>query len=226
MTPSPVRAAAVLLPVLVVCACSFRGSVTDAQAGSTATHSPGTSAGTGATTGRTSGGTPTTGAVGLSTTTADRPPAGGSANATGGGAGRVDRCHTSELTGRLVTGGAAAGNRYATLVLRNTGGQQCTVHGYGGLGLVDSSGRALPTRQVRAGSPAPATVLLTPGTTVSAQLHWGAVPGPGDTPSGDCQPAPATLRVIPPDETDPLSVPWNLGSVCEGGTIDQRAYTR
>jgi hypothetical protein len=219
MTSTPVRAAAALLPVLVVCACSFPGSVTDPQAAeSTAPHSPGTSATTGAV-GRTTATTTTT-------TTTDRTPAGGSVSATGGGADRVDRCHTSELTGRLVTGGAAAGNRYATLVLRNTGGQKCTVHGYGGLGLVDSSGRALPTRQIRASSPAAATVLLTPGTTVSAQLHWGAVPGPGDAPSGDCQPTPATLRVIPPDETDPLSVPWNLGSVCEGGTIEQHAYAR
>jgi hypothetical protein len=128
------------------------------------------------------------------------------------------------LTGRLVTGGAGAGQRYATLVLTNTGGVSCTVHGYGGLGLVDGSGRALPTKQVRDSSPAPTTVLLAPGKSVSSDLHWGAVPGPGDKQSGDCQPTPAALHVIPPDETDFLSVSWNLGPVCEGGTIEQRAY--
>jgi hypothetical protein len=136
----------------------------------------------------------------------------------------VDRCHTSELTGRLVSGGAGAGQRYATLVLRNSGARTCTVHGYGGLGLVDASGRPLPTKQLRDASPAPATIRLAPGGTVNSDLHWGAVPGTGDNQSGDCQPTPSTLRVIPPDETDFLSVAWNLGPVCEGGTIEQRAY--
>jgi hypothetical protein len=30
--------------------------------------------------------------------------------------------------------------------------------------------------------------------------------------------------VIPPDETDPLSVAWTFGPVCEGGTIEQHPY--
>jgi hypothetical protein len=136
----------------------------------------------------------------------------------------VDRCHTGELSGSLVPGSPGAGQRYATLVLRNTGGEPCTIHGYGGVGLVDADGSALPTRQVRRSDPAPATVTLQPGDTVSSQLHWGAVAGAGDASSGDCQPTPAALRVIPPDETAALSVPWTQGPVCEGGTLEQTAY--
>jgi hypothetical protein len=108
-------------------------------------------------------------------------------------------------------------------VLRNTGGRTCTVHGFGGLGLAGSDGRALPTHQVRSGGAA-ATVRLAPGATVRSALHWSSVNGPGDPSSGPCQPPPATLRVIPPDETDSLSVGWTLGPVCSAGTIEQHPY--
>jgi hypothetical protein len=110
------------------------------------------------------------------------------------------------------------------LVLTNRGGGPCTVFGFGGLGLVGPGGASLPTRQVRVTDPAPATVVLRPGGSVRADLHWGAVAGPGDAQSGNCQPVPVTLRVIPPDETTALSVPWGQGPVCEGGTIEQKAY--
>jgi hypothetical protein len=97
------------------------------------------------------------------------------------------------------------------------------VLGFGGLGLAGAGGRALPTHQLRSGGPA-ATVRLAPGGTVRSVLHWSVVNGPGDPSSGACQPAPGTLRVIPPDETDALSVTWNLGPVCSAGTIEQHPY--
>jgi hypothetical protein len=67
-------------------------------------------------------------------------------------------------------------------------------------------------------------VTLRPGAKVTSQLHWGAVPGTGDSSTGDCQPTAATLQVIPPNETDPVGVRWQGGPVCEGGTIQQSAY--
>jgi hypothetical protein len=123
-----------------------------------------------------------------------------------------------------VPGSPGAGQRYATLVLENTGGRTCTVHGYGGIGLVDSAGSALPTQQVRVTSPAPTTVTLTPGSSARSLLHWSAVAGAGDATSGPCQPTPAALQVIPPDETDHLSIAWHQGPVCERGTLQQQAY--
>jgi hypothetical protein len=109
-------------------------------------------------------------------------------------------------------------------VLTNTSGAPCTIHGYGGLGLTDSNGTALPTQQVRLPDPPPGTVTLAPGGTASAELHWGAVTSTGDARSGPCQPTPAALHVIPPDETASLSVPWTQGPVCDRGRIEQRAY--
>jgi hypothetical protein len=123
-----------------------------------------------------------------------------------------------------VPGSPGAGQRYATLELTNRGSSPCTVHGYGGLGLAGPDSEQLPTRQVRVSDPAPTTVTLQPGHSVSAQLHWGAVAGPGDSRTGNCQPVPSTLQVIPPDETEALSVRWDQGPVCEGGTIEQKAY--
>ncbi|MFC7575064.1 DUF4232 domain-containing protein [Klenkia terrae] len=101
-----------------------------------------------------------------------------------------DRCHTSELTGSLAQGDAAAGNRYATLTLTNTGGEVCTVYGYGGIGLVAQDGSAAPTQQVRV-DPAPRTVTLQPGQAVASTLHWTVVATGSEPTTGDCEPTPA-----------------------------------
>ena len=207
INPRPRAVPAVLL-VLAVAGCSFRGSVSAAG-----TSSPSSA--------HRSGGTHSSSAPAPSGTTSSSPAA---ASSTGSEGARVDRCHTGELTGRLVPGSPGAGQRYATVVLENTGGRTCTVHGYGGIGLVDATGAPLPTHQVRVPSPAPTTVTLAPHETVRSQLHWSVVAGTGDSTSGPCQPTAAALQVIPPDETDHLSIPWGQGPVCEGGQIQQQAY--
>jgi hypothetical protein len=207
---------AALLAVLTLSACSFSGSVSAATSSAHGASDPagGISAGGSSSAGASTGaGSSPSGAASSSPTTA---PAGSPTV-------RTDRCHTSELTGSLTAPDAGAGQRYATLVLRNTGGRTCTVHGFGGLGLAGSDGRALPTHQVRSGGPA-ATVTLAPGGSVRSALHWSSMNGPGDPSSGPCQPTPAALRVIPPDETDSLSVGWTLGPVCSAGTIEQHPY--
>lgn len=202
------------LLLLAVAGCSFQGSVSAAG-----TSAPSSGHGSGGTHASSSAPASSGGTAG----TASSSPVAGSS--TGSEGARVDRCHTSELTGSLVPGSPGAGQRYATVVLENTGGHTCTVHGYGGIGLVNSAGAALPTQQVRVPSPAPTTVTLAPHGTVRSQLHWSAVPGAGDATNGPCQPTPAALQVIPPDETDHLSIPWNQGPVCEGGRIQQQAYS-
>jgi hypothetical protein len=212
MTRASVRTAAVVVAMLSVGGCSFQASVHEARGAST---SAGRSAS--ATAGTTAGS-----ATGSRAPVAE--PTRPAAASTSGTPSGPDRCHTGDLTASLVPGSPGAGQRYATLSLTDRGGSPCTVFGFGGLGLVGSGGESLPTRQVRVLDPAPATVALQPGGSVSAQLHWGAVAGPGDALSGNCQPVPSTLRVIPPDETEALSVPWGQGPVCEGGTIQQQAY--
>jgi Protein of unknown function (DUF4232) len=152
--------------------------------------------------------------------TGPAPPAAAEVPAAAG----VPRCTSGGLTGLLVAGSPGAGQRYATLALTNTTRQACATRGYGGLQLVASDGSVLPTHQVRDPAPPPETVLVRPEATVTSLLHWSAVPGTGDDPTGNCQPVPATLRVIPPDGTTALVVPWPFGPVCERGRIDQQAY--
>jgi hypothetical protein len=152
--------------------------------------------------------------------TASAPGAGASGS---GAASGPDRCSTGELTATLTGGDSGAGQRGAVLALRDTGGRTCDVEGFGGVGLQDAGGRALPTQQVREPSPAPTLLTVAPGATVVSQLVWTVVPS-GSDPAAGC-PTPASLAVIPPDEQDPLTVAWSLGPVCGGGRLQQQAYT-
>ncbi|MBB5153760.1 DUF4232 domain-containing protein [Saccharopolyspora phatthalungensis] len=139
---------------------------------------------------------------------------------------KVTRCHTSMLSGSLRESEAGAGQRYAELVLRNSSHQTCTLYGYGGMQLVDQSGRPLPTSIERTPNPGPSLITLGPGETASATLHWTVVSHDGEPTNGPCQPTPARARVIPPDETDPITVTWNSGPVCGFGSISGSAYHR
>lgn len=215
------------LPVLLagglaLSACSFAGGTDDASAAtttpatSTTASTPTTSASTGTTTAATSA-TPAAGVTAAPESTDPEPTT----------AGGPDRCHTSELTGALSMGDAAAGNRYATLTLTNTGGEVCTVYGYGGLGLVGSGGTSVPSQQERvaaADGTGGKRTTLQPGQSVSATLHWTAVATGPEPTSGDCEPTPTALTVIPPNETDSLSVAWSYGPVCDFGHIEQTPY--
>src|SRR5690349_11892916 len=78
------------------------------------------------------------GALAVALIAAVAPPASG---ATGAAA----RCSTADLAVRLRAGSPAAGQRYATVVLTDTGGRTCTVGGYGGLALLGAPGQGVPT---------------------------------------------------------------------------------
>ena len=215
------------LPVLLagglaLSACSFSGGTDDASAATTSPTATATTTPVASATPSTTAPAATTSAAGGGVTAA--PESTDPEPTTAGG---PDRCHTSELTGSLGTGDAAAGNRYATLTLTNTGGEVCTVYGYGGLGLVRADGTAVPSQQVRVaasdGTGGKRTTLQ-PGQSVSATLHWAAVATGPEPVTGDCEPTATTLTVIPPNETDALDVAWTYGPVCDFGSIEQTPY--
>jgi hypothetical protein len=151
---------------------------------------------------------------------------GSGSSGSGSSAGPVTRCHTADLAGSLRGGDAAAGNRYATLVLTNISHRTCTLYGYGGIQLADAGRRPVPTVQRRDPLHRPSLIRLAPGGRASALLHWGVVPGVGEPQTGRCEPLPSLLLVIPPDEHTQLAVPWRFGVVCQHGTIGQWAYQR
>ncbi len=224
MTRASVRTVAVLVAALSVGGCSFQASLHGVADVSSSPRPSASASGTTAGRSPTAPATPTASATPTGSATSTGLPPTAPAGSTSGTPNGPGRCRTADLSARLVPGSPGAGQRYATLVLTNRGGSPCTVFGFGGLGLVAPGGAPLPTRQVRLRDPAPATVAVQPGHSASAELHWSVVAGPGDAQSGNCQPEAATLRVIPPDETEALSVPWAEGPVCQGGTIEQQAY--
>lgn len=134
------------------------------------------------------------------------------------------RCHTSMLSASVQASDAGAGQRYAELVLTNSSRETCNLYGYGGLQLIGADGRPLPTDLKRDPNPGPTLIRLAPGKSASATLHWSAVPHGGESETGQCQPTPVRVEVIPPDETDPLTATWDLGEVCGFGSIDGSAY--
>ena len=215
-----VRPALVATAALVLAGCSSGGSddaaaptsgAAPAAASSAAVPAPGSASSSSSAGSSAGGGSASSGPAG-------RTSAGSSTAAAAG----PDRCHTGELTATLTGGDSGAGQRGATVTLRNTGGRTCDVEGFGGVGLLDAAGRALPTQQVRQDAPAPTLVTVAAGATVVSQLQWTVVPGDSD-PAAGC-PTPASLAVIPPDERDPLTVSWSLGPVCDGGRLQQQAY--
>lgn len=134
------------------------------------------------------------------------------------------RCAPAQLAGRMEPGEPGAGQRVATLVVTNTSTNTCTLYGYGGAELYTASGVPIPTRLTRLPDPAPALVRLLPGSAARKDLKWTVVPT-GDEPVDEpCQVPASQLRVIPPDETSPFAVIWDLGPVCDGGRLDGSAF--
>jgi hypothetical protein len=137
--------------------------------------------------------------------------------------GAPTQCSTADLAAQLTAGSPGAGQRYATIVLTNTGGRSCTVGGYGGLALLGGPGQGVPTDLRRNPSPAPTTVSLPPGGSARSLLHWTVTPA-SDEAGTACEPTAVTAVVTPPNQTTAALRPWTLGMVCQHGRIDQNAY--
>ena len=129
------------------------------------------------------------------------------------------RCTVPQLAGSLRAGSPGAGQRFATLRLRNRSPRACSLFGYPGGQLLSRSGAEIPTDIVRDRSRTPRTVVLRPGAAAKTLLHWGAVAGSGDRQRGRCQPNPARFEVTPPNATNHLVLRWTFGPVCERGRI-------
>ena len=138
---------------------------------------------------------------------------------------RVHRCHTSDLTGHVEGYGRGMGQRYAGLGLTNKTARSCTIYGYPGLQLVDAYGQNRQTRTYWDRSTRPTRLVVKPGQTVWALLHWTVVQAE-DEAADDCAPDPAALRVIPPDETTQLNMAFGAGQLCQHGNITVGAFGR
>lgn len=132
-------------------------------------------------------------------------------------AGRPARCHTGQLSGRVRMLDAAAGNRYAALILTNTSSTPCRTFGFVGLQLTAADGAKLPTSVVRETRPGPRSITVSPGKSAWTRIHWTVASAAGEPAGGQCEPQPSRLLVIPPDERTQLTAKWPSGSVCDRG---------
>jgi len=131
------------------------------------------------------------------------------------------RCHTSGLSVTTGPGNSSAGHPTTLLVLTNTSATICSVSGYVGLQMLDSSLHPITTTVVPNGGmlsllPLATVVTLAPGQQASTLVQWTDVPMPGPACTTSAQ-----LGVTPPDETAALTVAAAISSC--GGELDVSA---
>ena len=116
------------------------------------------------------------------------------------------RCLEQNLSGSLHGSQVGLGNRGFILTLTNTGNGACSLDGYPGLGLQDSTHHVLPS-QTNWGStyfdtdPGPAVIVLSPGETASADFAYSSGTG------GSSDSVATYLEVTPPNAFTNLTVP-------------------
>lgn len=97
-------------------------------------------------------------------------------------------CSSKDLTASYRATDAGAGHRYGRLVLRNTSGGPCRIHGYGGLSYADDHGVQVGAAASRTPSREP-RVLLRPGQRVVSTVDEVVAQ---NFPRRRCHPVPVT----------------------------------
>lgn len=131
----------------------------------------------------------------------------------------ADTCDPPQLSMKLTEGSPGAGQREATLSMTNKSHMSCYSGGFPGMLLLAGPGKPVVTHVQWVDKGAAQLNYLHPGGTVKAQMHWSAIQGTGDKRSGPCFRAPKRVRITPPDAYGYKTLAWNMGTVCERGTI-------
>jgi hypothetical protein len=115
-------------------------------------------------------------------------------------------CSTASLRVTLGNGGAGAGTDFTILDFTNSGTAACTLYGFPGVSLANSAGTQIGAAATRNPSQASTLVTLAPGAKASATL---GVANAQNYPATACKPtAAAQLKVYPPNQTQPLELPF------------------
>lgn len=156
--------------------------------------------------------------VPAASTQASTPASGQSATATskassqpsatrdsGASAGKA-ACAASNLRISLGAGGGAAGTDFTVIDFTNSGSVPCTLYGFPGASLTNSSGAQIGAAATRNPSRPSTLVTLAVGAKANAEL---GVANAGNYPAQDCKPtSSAHLKVFPPNQTQPIVVPF------------------
>ena len=118
----------------------------------------------------------------------------------------VPSCSTSNLRITLGAGGAAAGTDFTVLDFTNVGTSSCTLYGFPGVSLINSSGGQIGAAATRNPANASALVTLAPGAKANSTL---GVANAENYPTSACKPTTAAqLRVFPPNQTAAIELPF------------------
>ena len=116
-------------------------------------------------------------------------------------------CSSANLRISVAGGGAAAGTDFTVIDFTNSGGTSCTLYGFPGASLTNSSGAQIGAAATRNPSKASTLVTLAPGAKASAEL---GVANAENYPAAACKPTPsAQLKVFPPNQTQAIEVPFS-----------------
>jgi hypothetical protein len=116
----------------------------------------------------------------------------------------IPSCLTPDLSITIGHSQGAAGTMYVPFDVTNHAARTCTLSGYFGMALVDTSGRQVgsdPTRDP-APTPAPGPVTLAPGAVATFTFHWSQV----QSSSAPCAPA-AQVELTAPNQLDHTFIP-------------------
>lgn len=149
--------------------------------------------------------TTTTGTPG-SDVTATRPAATTPPNtATPSGGGGPARCGADDLELRLLPAGGAAGTHFVAISVTNGSADDCIINGFPGVSLTDGSGDALGEPADRNPAVGAQAITLAPGDSAHAML---GIPNHQNYPPGECEGPSEQLVMYPPDELEPMTVPF------------------
>jgi hypothetical protein len=115
-------------------------------------------------------------------------------------AGKTGECKADQLAAEIRTepGGGAAGSVYRSLVVTNTGSDDCTVRGYPGVSYVGAADQQVGAPADRDPAAKSVTVPLAPGASAVAQLQQTNADNYG--PECDRTDV-AAVRIYPPNDT-------------------------
>jgi Protein of unknown function (DUF4232) len=140
----------------------------------------------------------------LSSSAADQASRSASAVHSSASAVSAPSCLTSNLRISLGDGGAAAGTDFTVLDFTNSGTAPCTLYGFPGVSLLNSSGGQIGAAATRNPAKASTKITLAPGAEASAAL---GVANAQNYPKAACEPTSAVkLKVFPPNQAQAVEV--------------------
>ena len=121
-------------------------------------------------------------------------------------------CQTSQLRARFYPDTLVGLHDDPT---QPVGAKACTIEGDARIEFLDGTGAVMPATFVdKAVTPPAEAMSIGTREGVAQELHW-------IYQTGDCVDDPAKVRIYPPDNTEPITLDWNFGTVCGDRRVER-----